>query len=190
MKRMKTADMRFDVKITNELIGKPFHCYRCDAFDFTNSVTQLVGLYIGNEIYTITNMQETVDYFGTKEDIAVCRFDRAAEGSVTSAFRDTELIRTPIGGIIARIVTVNENQTVLTENEEYNIWLTRGIIFEVDGREISFEKDIVPFSEEIVIQRGYHLLDKFSDENCFLDGWPDDVKAECRREICEFSQPG
>ena len=42
----------------------------------------------------------------------------------------------------------------------YEVWLTRAIIFEVGGREISFEKDTVPFSEEITIQRGYNLIDK------------------------------
>lgn len=34
--------------------------YKCDAFNFTNSVTQIVGLYIGDEIYLLTNIQEAV----------------------------------------------------------------------------------------------------------------------------------
>ena len=42
--------------------------YKCDAFNFTNSVTQIVGLYIGDEIYLLTNIQEAVDYFGFIED--------------------------------------------------------------------------------------------------------------------------
>lgn len=177
--------MRFDMSVMKNLIGKRFQCYKCDAFDFTNSVTQIVGLYIDDKIYTITNMQETVDYYGNEEDISVCRFTQADDEAVRSAFLDTEMIQTPIEGIISKIAVVDENQKVFTGDEDYDVWLTRGILFEVDGREISFEKDIVPFSEEIIIRRGYRLLDKFSDEKEFLEGWDKCVKAACRREIKE-----
>ena len=53
----------------------------------------------------------------------------------------------------------------------------RAIIFFVDGREISFEKDNVPFSEEIIIQRGYDLIEKLSDEKEFLENIPVDEKT-------------
>ncbi|MBQ6538029.1 MAG: hypothetical protein IJL75_03900, partial [Eubacterium sp.] len=69
---------------------------------------------------------------------------------------------------------------------QYDVWITRGIIFHVGGREISFEKDNVPFSEEIIIQRGYELIDKFSDEKDFLESWDNDIKPECTRQIIEI----
>ena len=55
--------------------------------------------------------------------------------------------------------------------ELYKVWLTRGIIFYVDGRAISFEKDSIPFTEEIIIRRGYvpvtqNLLFYYHDQ-CF-----------------------
>ena len=55
-------------------------------------------------------------------------------------------------------------------------------IFFVDGREISFEKDNVPFSEEIIIQRGYDLIEKLSDEKEFLTSWSESFVPECTRD--------
>lgn len=51
---------------------------------------------------------------------------------------------------------------------------------------ISFEKDNVPFSEEIIIRRGYNLLEKFTDVNDFLEGWEKGILAECHREVIEM----
>ena len=63
--------MRFDQSIIGDWIGKIFIKYKCDAFNYTNSVTQIVGLYIGDEVFSLTNIQEAVDYFGIVEDMSV-----------------------------------------------------------------------------------------------------------------------
>ena len=65
--------MRFNNTMIQELIGKQFNKFCHDPFEFTNSVTQIVGLYIGDEIYSLTNKQEVVDYFGNTDDIAVLK---------------------------------------------------------------------------------------------------------------------
>lgn len=183
---MNTTDMRFNVSLIRELIGKKFSHYKCDAFDFTNSVTQIVGIYIEDRVYSLTNIQENIDYFGNDDDIAICRFTETAD-TIKSAFKDTEMITTPVDGIIDKIMLVNENQKIFKDNEElYNVWLTRAIIFHVNGREISFEKDNIPFSEEIIIQRGYNLIERLSDEKEFLTSWCSGIVPECTREILEI----
>ncbi len=65
----------------------------------------------------------------------------------------------------------------------YEVWLTRAIIFEVGGREISFEKDTVPFSEEITIQKGYKLIDKIPDNDDFLEEWDEEYSPAYKREV-------
>lgn len=185
---MNTIDMRFDANMIKELIGKKFSKYKCDAFDFTNSVTQIVGIYIGEKVFSLTNVQESVDYFGNVDDVAICSFTETADDSVKSAFKDTEMITTPVGGAINKIILINENQKLFKNDEElYNVWLTRAIIFFVDGREISFEKDNVPFSEEIIIQRGYNLIKKLSDEKEFLTSWSEGLAPECTRDVMEIT---
>lgn len=183
---MKTIDMRFDPELIRNLIGKTFIEYRCDAFDFTNSVTQIVGLSIGGKVYALTNVQEYVDYYGNDDDVAVYRLQETGSDGVKSAFKDTEMVTTPVNGIIEKVLLVNENQQIFKGGiEQYNVWLTRGIIFFANGREISFEKDNIPFSEEIIIQRGYNLIDKFSDEKEFLTSWGEEVTPQCHRQIEE-----
>ena len=181
---MKTIDMRFDSNLIQNWIGKTFVKYKCDAFEFTNSVTQIVGLYIGDEVYAFTNVQEAVDYFGTTDDMAVAKLSVTEDSMIKSAFKDVEMVSTPVGEEITSVKMVNEQQTMAINGEPaYEVWLTRAIIFEVGGREVSFEKDTVPFSEEITIQRGYDLLDKISDNDDFLEEWDEEYSPAYKREV-------
>lgn len=52
----------------------------------------------------------------------------------------------------------------------------------VDGREISFEKQNWPYSEEINIERGYNLIDKFGDVRDFSEDGDPGIKAVAVRE--------
>lgn len=181
---MKTIDMRFHNDLIRDWVGKTFNNYKCDAFEFTNSVTQIVGLYIGDEVYALTNIQETVDYYGTTEDMAVAKLTVSEDSWIKSAFKDVEMISTPVGDKIASVKVVNEQQKMIISGEPaYEVWLTRAIVIEVGGREISFEKDTVPFSEEITIQRGYNLIDKISDNDDFLEEWEEGYSPEYKREV-------
>lgn len=181
---MKVIDMRFDAGIIQSWVGKKFTKYKCDAFNFTNSVTQIVGLYIGDEVYSLTNIQEAVDYFGFIEDMSVSKITKVEDSAIKSAFKNVEMISTPVGEEITSVKIINEQQTMAINGEPaYEVWLTRAIIFEVGGREISFEKDTVPFSEEITIQRGYNLIDKISDNDDFLEEWDDEYSPAYKREV-------
>ena len=184
---MKTIDMRFEQSMIQDWIGKKFNMYKCDAFDFTNSVTQIVGLYIGEEVFALTNMQETVDYFGNTEDISVSKLKKSEDGFIRSAFKDAEMISSPVDEEISSVKVVNELQKIsVNGTSTYEVWLTRAIIIEAGGREISFEKDNVPFSEEIIIRRGYNLVDKIADNDDFLEGWDDEYTSDYSREVIEI----
>lgn len=180
---MKKFDMRFDENIFRNLIGQIFRKYRCDPFANTPSITQIVGLYIGDDVYKMSNVQESVDYYGNMDDIAVCRFMKAEDADIHSALEGVEQIDTPINGRIEKIVLVNENQQVFENgNQTYDVWLTRGVIFTVDGLEISFEKQNWPYSEEINIERGHHLIEKFGDVKEFSEDWDSGIRAIATRE--------
>ncbi len=185
---MKTIDMRFDLSLIKRWIGKKLIQYKNDPFEFTNSVTQIVGLYIDEDVYSLTNIQETVDYFGTTDDIAIFKLSRSNSNQISSAFKDVEMVNTPVNDVIKSVRIINEQQKISKDGEEgYEVWLTRAIIFAVGDREISFEKDTVPFSEEIIIQKGYNLTELIADNTGFLDDWDDDIIPECIREIIDIS---
>ena len=181
---MNIIDMRFNSDMIQSWIGKKFRKYKSDAFEFTNSVTQIVRLYIGDDVYALTNIQEEVDYFGNTEDMAVSNLAAVEESEIKSAFLDVEMISTPVNEEINSVTIVNEQQKIeINGKPAYEVWLTRALIFEVGGREISFEKDTVPFSEEITIRRGYDLIDKIAENTDFLEEWDNEYSPECRREI-------
>ena len=93
------------------------------------------------------------------------------------------MISTPVNEVITSVKLVNEQQKVSIKGElKYEVWLMRAIIFEAGGCEISFEKDTVPFSEEITIRRGYNLMEKISDNDDFLQECGEEYLPEYKRE--------
>lgn len=186
---MKTIDMRFNDDIIQEWIGKKFVKYKCDPFNVTNSATQIVGLYIGDEIYSLTNIQEAVDYFGIIEDMSVFKITKVEDSAIKSVLKNVEMITTSVSKEITSVKIVNEQQNMAINGESaYEVWLTRAIIFEVSGRELSFEKDTVPFSEEIIIRRGHDLIDKISDNDDFLQEWDEEYSPEYKRDVLESNK--
>lgn len=184
---MKTLDFRFDASVIQSWIGRNFRKYKCDAFEFTNSVTQIVGLYIGDEVYALTNIQEPVDYYGTVEDTAVSKLLVSDDNRIKSAFKDTEMISTPVESEITSVKLVNEQQKMSINGiPEYEVWFTRALIIETGGREILFEKDTVPFSEEITIRKGYDLINTISDNRDFLEEWDEGYSPEYIRDVVEI----
>ena len=186
---MKTIDMRFNLDLIKNLIGKCFIKYKCDAFKFTNSVTGTVGIYIDDLVYELRNEQESVDYFGVTDDYAVFNMITSTDNNIKSFFFDTEQINTPIKERISKITVINENQKLYKNSiQTYDVWLTRGIIFHLKEREVCFEKDTVPFSEEIIIRKGYKLIDTFEPNDDFCNDWDEEegYLGKCSREIIEI----
>lgn len=180
---MKRMDMRFDQNILKKWIGKTFDKYKCDPFIYTNSVTAIVGIFINKEVYKLTNIQTTVDYFGVNDECGVFKLEQTENSDIKSLFYNVEQVETPVSEIIQKITVINENQQIYKNQEQtYDVWLTRCIIFHFSDREISFEKDNIPFSEEIIIQRGYELEKRLSNEKDFLEGWDNEITPQCSRE--------
>lgn len=189
---MKTIDIRFNEKtmsLLNQFLGKKFEKYKCNPFDFSPTVYGIVGIFVDGLIYKLTNFCDVLDYYGKNEDVAVFKFETSEEKEIKSCIVDEEMIETPINSTIQKIHIINENQKLFYHSEQtYNVWVTRGIIFFLeDNREISFEKNIW-FSEDISIQRGYNLIEKFEPTDIFVEGWEEceGYTSSCSREIIEL----
>ncbi len=188
---MKTIDIRFSIETIDtirSLIGQRFESLKHDPFIFSPSVYGIVGMVIGGKSYTITNQVEVLDYYGKTEDVAVFHFQPAEYESIESFMDEGNMIEYPVENRITEIRIVNENQRLFHHDEQiYDVYTVRGIIFVLeDGREISFEKPIW-FSEEIYIQKGYDLIEKFAPFEEFAEGWNGDYHGECSREITVIS---
>lgn len=64
----KIQDFRLSESHFKPFIGKCFRKYRCDSFDYTNSVTGVVGIYINDKTFELRNEQESIQYFDSVDD--------------------------------------------------------------------------------------------------------------------------
>ena len=172
----KIQDFRLSESHFKPFIGKCFRKYRCDSFDYTNSVTGVVGIYINDKTFELRNEQESIQYFDSVDDIALWSIKEVNENDIRSFFEDTDQIDTPVDEIVKKITLVNEHQKVKISDDIYKMWITRAILFHLETADICFEKDNTAFSEEIEIKRGQNLVDEFLKKNdFFLNQWVNEV---------------
>ena len=187
---MVKIDITFDEKTMNifqNFIGKKFEKYKSDPFVYSPSVYGIVGLYIDKSVYKLTNFTEVMDYYGAKEDVAIFKFENSIDEEIKTFIINGKMIETSLDNTISKIQIVNENQKTFYKGEQdYDVWVTRGIIFFfADGLELSFEKPVW-FSEEIYIDKGYNLISRFTPEDEFPKHWENGYIAECTRKIIEI----
>ncbi len=184
---MKIIDIRFsasDISDLQAVVGKKMLKYKCDPFEFSTSVYGVVGIAFENTSFAFTNTVKPMDYYGETEDVALFSMQRIPFEDIHSRIQNQVMIETPIECIVSSISIVNERQN-LFENcvKTYEVLVTRGIIFHFDDdHELSLEKNIW-FSEDITVEKGYELLNKFTPTTEFKEGWSGDYRGECSREI-------
>lgn len=188
---MKQIDVRFsasDMAAIQTMVGKKMIKYKCDPFEFSTSVYGLVGIAFENESYAFTNFTEVMDYYGEQEDVAIFKMKCMPFTDIHSMVQNQEMIETPIESIISEVSVVNEKQQLFENNKQiYEVMVTRGIIFKFeDGHELSFEKSIW-FSEDIAVEKGYDLIDRFSPVVEFNEGWSGIFQGKCSREVLSFN---
>ena len=103
---------------------------------------------------------------------------------------EKDFITIPVEQTITGISLVQENQQLFDQGKQtYDVWVTRGIIFSLDDHQISFEKPIW-FSEDIIIRKGYDLLEQFAPIETITDSenWAEDLELKCTRNLVELTE--
>lgn len=181
---MKSIDIRLkdtEVQLIKSLCGSTLKSIYHDKFMFTDTSSQIVKLVSDKSNYFLYSFAEPLDYFGSEEDVAVWSFEDAECPAVSHK----QFIETPINEIVKHIYIVQERQKLFEAgNQIYDVRLTRGLIFDFGDYQVSFEK-AVWFSEDIIIRKGYNLIDEFDPvENFTKDSrWTSGITASCNREI-------
>ena len=114
-------DLRLDEEIFKKMIGKQFNKHKCDPFVFTNTVTGIVGLYIGKKVFELKNEQTAFQYFDSMDDVALWNIKEVNDSEIHSVFENTEQIDTSINQNIKSITLVNEHQMVNINDQEYDL---------------------------------------------------------------------
>ena len=184
---MKKINLQFDaenMKTIENMIGKTMIKYKCDPFEFSTSVYGIVGIELEDSSYAFTNTVTTMDYYGNKEDVAVFKMENMPFKAIKSMVQNQNMIETPVNSIIADVLVVNEKQQLFENNlQTYEVLVTRGVIFIFKGEhELSFEKNIW-FSEDITVEKGYNLIQRFTPNTEFEKSWSGVYKGKCFREI-------
>lgn len=177
---MKTIDIRLksdEVSMLRSMIGKELSAYMHDEFIYTSSSSQVVEVVVDDKPFFIYSFTEELDYFGTSEDVAVWTISCEKYPVVDKK----KFVKIPVFDTIKGITLIQENQRVFSgEDQTYNVWLTRGIVFDLGERQVAFEKDIW-FSEEIIVHCGYELSSLFSTADRFGKDWDSSLRPECTR---------
>ncbi len=175
--RLKNAD----IQILHAAVGKTLDRVEHDEFVFTNTSSQAVRLVLGDTPFYLYSFTEPLDYYGAEEDVAVW----SVEEKEYPLIAEKSFVMTPVQEKIAAIRIVQEHQMLFENSQQtYDVWVTRGIIIEFGDHELAFEKPVW-FSEDIVIRKGYDLLEKFQsvEEICKAGKWKEGVTMECSREV-------
>lgn len=189
---MKCTDIRLDNHSITEIknmLGKKMTKYMCDPFAYSTSVYGIVGVCFENAAYKFTNITKTMDHYGTMEDVAVFKLDSTQEQDICSMIKGETMISIPVNENVINIEVVNEHQKLFQNNTQtYETWVTRGVIFTFEsGIQLSLEKNVW-FSEDITIERGYDLIQKFSPVEEFIENWEGEYRGECTREIITLAE--
>ena len=73
--------MRFNDDIIQEWIRKSLLSISVIHLMLPIVLLRYVGLYIGDEIYSLTNIQEALDYFGIIEDMSVFKITKVEDSA-------------------------------------------------------------------------------------------------------------
>lgn len=174
-----------ELKLLKSILGKELVSVGHDEFNFVNSSSQVVQINVENEIFYLYSFVESCDYFGSIEDVALWSFEKERYKAVD--FKT--FVEMPIREKVKNIKVIQENQNLYRNGEKiYDVWLTRGLIFDFGDYQLSFEKAIW-FSEDIYIRKGYDLIYKFAPIKEFTGSdWGNDVVAKCSRKILSLSE--
>ena len=188
---MKKIDKRFsdsNMDMLRNMIGKKMLKLKCDAFLFSTSVYGIVGISMEDHAYAFTNLVEVNDYFGQDEDVAMFKMERMDFEDIHSMIQGQEMIIHPVESIVSNVYVVNEQQLLFKNDIQiYEIWVTRGVIFKFDDtHEISLEKNIW-FSEDISVEKGYNLLQRFTAPTEFEESWSGEYRGTCLRDVINIT---
>lgn len=184
---MKRIDERLscdEERMLTDCIGQELKEIAHTKFDFQNAVAQEIKLIINDENIYVCNFDKPEDYFGSQEDVPILSIEDSVEN-----FSNCNIISTPFNKEIKDILLVQENQQLFHHGvQTYDIFITRGIIFEFGDFQLSFEKDDW-LSSNIIIRKGYDLIKEFAPTSLFEENeWEEGYKGECFRSVKKLTK--
>ena len=130
-------DFRFDTKLMQSFVGLQITSYKC-----TDTITEMVDIQIGDNVYCLTNEYEELDYFLLENENTVYR--------ISDSYRngpDNTQITVNVNQIISKVFLLNEH-----------------IVLEKNDR-ISMKSSKIPFSSKIWLSKLFPFNISIFSEN-------------------------
>lgn len=92
-------DFRFDTKLMQSFVGLQITSYK-----YTDTITEMVAIQIGDNVYCLTNEYEELDYFLLENENTVYR--------ISDSYRngpDNTQIMVNVNQIISKVILLNEH---------------------------------------------------------------------------------
>lgn len=145
--------------LLKRLIGKELEYLLHEEFSFVTVSYGYIYFVIDGVTYALSDLYENKNILGYDEEISVLKFNEYTE-EPKSQFKNGNLNKLSIHSKITNITLVNTNTTIISNTSSNSLLDTHVIIFTLeDDYQFSFEKD--DYGENISIERGYNLTDKF-----------------------------
>jgi len=180
---MKYTDMRISqtmMTFLNSLVHQRLYTLIYDPYQFIVVPYMNVYLEYGDNLYVaISNQRQDVDYYGEKTTMAVMSVECADETDDNENAHHFTINRE-----IDSIQVINETQKLVNGDEcVEQVDLTRAVIVRfTDGVELSFEKQCVPYSEEINVEEGRDLIELIDIPEYFLTHF-ETCQPACSRTV-------
>lgn len=177
-KRLKKQDLDLIKKLTGKEIIKIVH----DEYIYTNTSFGHINIFLNDDIYELKCAITPTEYFGSKEDVGILKFNKVTINDVKSELKDHKQTEDKISNKLLKIDIVNEHQYVNDNKNEYSYDYTKGIILYFEGFEYAFKMSAW-FSEIIEIYKGYNLIEKFNNDDDFNDSFSNIKNKNIKREV-------
>ena len=147
------------ILLLKSLIGLKLEQILHEEFIFVPVSYGYVYFKINGKAYALSDFYEVKDILGYEEEISTLKFNEYPN-EMKSQLVNGKLCSQYINSTINKITLVNTKTIITKDSNKKELLDTHAIIFTLDDDyEYSFEKD--DFGENISIERGYNLSEKF-----------------------------
>ena len=92
-------DFRFNRELMQSFVGLQITSYKC-----TDTITEMVDIQIGDNVYCLTNEYEELDYFLLENENTVYRISDSCRNGL-----DNTQITVNVNQIISKVMLINEH---------------------------------------------------------------------------------
>lgn len=190
---IKAQFLKENVLELKSLIGKKLLYYKSQKLDEWKRIYGNFAIKVGEKEIEIRNEEQTIDFFGSKEDVAIYSMKTmTGDTEFKLMVLDTPITEYEVNENIDNINIVTDNIVVRDKdgNIIYEIEIDMAIIFKTENHFLTFAKGWY-FDESISVYDTEDYLDLIRSIKQVEEDWADEEDGDtavCNRRITDLSK--